>query len=394
MDKESVPDKSLRTLMIAIAAATATTLPVFLTGALTVTFRKELGFNDTEVGALVGIFFLTAVFPSILVGKHVDVLGPERVARVSALVAFASDLGIAITARSFWSLALWLVVAGLANGAMQPAVNLMVFRRVDFGSQGLAFGIKQAAIPAATLLSGLAVPLIVIPFGWPVAFVLAAIYAIVVSLFVRGSSRGAASHSKGTHVVYKLAPLLILTAGIALGAGAANALGAFLIAAGTHAGFSVGTAGYIAAFGSFGSLVSRVLAGHMADRRDGRHFLVVAEMLLGGAVAYVLLATGIKVTFIIAAFVAYAAGWGWNGLFNYAVVLTHQEKPAYATGITQSGAYIGGVVGPLAFGMVVDHFGFTVAWLSAAGGALLAAYTMYLGRKLTLAEVAERETSR
>ena len=32
--------------------------------------------------------------------------------------------------------------------------------------QGLAFGIKQSAIPAAVLISGLALPVLAIPLGW------------------------------------------------------------------------------------------------------------------------------------------------------------------------------------------------------------------------------------
>jgi hypothetical protein len=44
------------------------------------------------------------------------------------------------------------------------------------------------------------------------------------------------------------------------------------------------------------------------------------------------------------------AGWGWNGLFNFAVVGSHLDAPALATSITHVGARLARVAGPLLFG--------------------------------------------
>ncbi|MST35344.1 MFS transporter, partial [Acidimicrobiaceae bacterium USS-CC1] len=74
----------------------------------------------------------------------------------------------------------FLVAGGLANGAMQPAVNLLLARTVDDRRQGLAFGVKQAAIPTSTLLSGLAVPALALTVGWHVAYLVAAGLALLV----------------------------------------------------------------------------------------------------------------------------------------------------------------------------------------------------------------------
>ena len=52
-----------------------------------------------------------------------------------------------------------LAVAGLANAVNQPAINLFMADQVPLDRQGLAFGIKQSAIPGAILVSGLALPL-------------------------------------------------------------------------------------------------------------------------------------------------------------------------------------------------------------------------------------------
>ena len=52
-----------------------------------------------------------------------------------------------------------------------------------------------------------------------------------------------------------------------------------------------------------------------------------------------------------------------------------------ATGITQTGTYLGAVVGPVLFGLVAEHVSFRAAWLGAAAMALLAALTIVGARR-------------
>ena len=67
-----------------------------------------------------------------------------------------------------------LALAGIANAVCQPAINLFMADQVALDRQGVAFGIKQSAIPAAVLVSGLALPPLAIPFGWRPTFAMCA----------------------------------------------------------------------------------------------------------------------------------------------------------------------------------------------------------------------------
>jgi MFS family permease len=183
----------------------------------------------------------------------------------------------------------------------------------------------------------------------------------------------------------QLAALGLLAVAFALGVGAATALASFLVEAGVHDGLSRGAAGLLAALGGGSGIVARVVVGFAADRRGGRHLRVVAAMLACGAVGYALLAVGSAAALAAGAVLAYGLGWGWNGLFNFAVVRTHPGAPGRATGITQAGGRIGGVLGPLAFGFVAAGVSFRLAWAATAVAALLAAGGMLLGRRLVLA---------
>ncbi len=73
--------------------------------------------------------------------------------RLGILPAVAAAVWIGLWVRSWGELIAALVVSGVANGVIQPAANRYVSRTVGEGRLGFAFGVKQAAIPAATPLS-------------------------------------------------------------------------------------------------------------------------------------------------------------------------------------------------------------------------------------------------
>ena len=108
-----------------------------------------------------------------------------------------------------------LAVAGVANAVAQPAINLFVAEQIPGHRQGLGFGVKQSGIPAAILVSGLALPLLALPFGWRPTFALCALAPLAVGM--------ALPRTRGAHVSRRPASrrpsrALILTAiGAALG---------------------------------------------------------------------------------------------------------------------------------------------------------------------------------
>ena len=78
---------------------------------------------------------------------------------------------------------------------------------------------------------------------------------------------------------------------------------------------------------------------------------------------------------------AFGAGWAWPGLFNLSVVRAAPRFPGRATGITQTGTYVGGAVGPVIFGAVAEGAGYTAAWWLAAALGLGAAVAVLVGRE-------------
>jgi hypothetical protein len=115
-----------------------------------------------------------------------------------------------------------------------------------------------------------------------------------------------------------------------------------------------------------------------------RAILVTLAMLAVGIAGFGMLATGEAALILPGALLAFAAGWGWPGLFNFAVVKTSPGHPAAATGVTQTGASGGAALGPLVFGLVVEAASYDVAWLVSGAFALGALGTILAGRRLVL----------
>jgi MFS family permease len=375
-----------RPVLLAVAVATATVLPAFLTGGLAVQVRGELGFGEAALGLAVAVFFVTSSLLSAPMGQVVERIGAHRAMRLAAAGSAASLLGVALLASSWAWLVACLLVGGLANAVSHPAANLSLAREVPAGRQGLSFGIKQSAIPTATLLAGLAVPGIALTFGWRWAFAGGAALALAVALLVPAGGPG--SDARGLKEAragdVRVAPMVLLALGIGLGSTAATPLGAFIVGSSVAAGLGEGSAGLLLAFGSAFGIVVRVTLGHLADGMEGGRLRLVAAMLGVGVVGFALLATGAGGLLLLGTALAFGAGWGWPGLFNFAVVRANPGAPAAATGITQTGASGGAALGPLLFGVVVEASSYGVAWLFSGAIALTALVAILAGRGMIL----------
>ena len=382
------PDPSaklnLRPILLAVSVATIGVLPSFLTGGLAVQIRGEMGFGAGALGLAVAVFFVVSSFSSALAGRVAERIGSHAAMRYSSLVGALSLLAVAILAGSWWGLVACLVLGGMGNAIAQPSTNLMLAREVPKGRQGLAFGVKQAAIPVATLLAGLAVPLLAVTVGWRWAFAGGALLALGVSLLVprEDDSAPPGRVKRARSGDAPLAALILLAVGIGLGSTAATPLGAFVVESATSTGVDVGTAGLLLALGSGVGIVVRVVAGHLADGMTGGRLRICAAMLVVGTAGFAMLASGSSGLLVVGVVLAFGAGWGWPGLFNFAIVRSNPKAPAAATGITQTGASGGAALGPLLFGYTVEATSFGTAWIATGVVSLLAAAAIIAGRRL------------
>ena len=365
----------------ASTVATVGVLPVFLAGGVAVQLSDDLEMSELGLGLAVAAYFGSSSLASAPLGRLAQPVGYVKSLRIAALASGIALAGIAL-APSLALLSLWLIVAGVANGLGQPAANGLLVGTVPHRRRALAFAIKQSAIPLATLLGGLAVPTLALTVGWRWAFVAASIVALAAAIRGHGGTKPPVTQEARRVPMFNIRPLLVLGGALAFGAAAANSLGAFATASAVNIGISESTAGWVQVAGSATGLAARILVGWLTDRGIGSDFGIVLIMLIGGAGGFALLGTESALLFSIGVAVGYGMGWAWPGLFTYAVSHRYEASAAAATGITQTGVYVGGVFGPLLFGFVAAEYSYQAAWLITAGCALVAAAGMQLGRVL------------
>jgi predicted MFS family arabinose efflux permease len=367
-------------LALAVATGAASVLPGFLVGALALQIRSDLDVRVEAVAAGVSVFFLAGALGASWGGRLADHVGAVRAMRRCVLITAACLLAGALLAESLVVLLVLLAVAGVSNAVCQPAINLFVSEQVPADRQGLGFGIKQSGIPAAILVSGLALPVLAIPLGWRVTFALCAVGPLAVGVAL---PRERSIHVSRRPASRRPSRVLVLTAiGAALATAGPSALGAYLVASAVDVGIAEGTAGLLAAVSSGLSLVVRVVLGARADRRRDYGLGTVVVLLAAGSLGFALMASDAVPAFVTGTLLAFTLGWGWPGLFNLAVVDSNRETPGSASGISQTGIYVGAGGGPAAFGALYAGPGHGTAWLVVAGITLIGAAVIWLAARL------------
>lgn len=380
---------AVRAVVQAVAVSVLGVLPAFLVGALAVQIRADLGVGLGLFGLAAATLFAVSGALARPAGRLVQRLGSHRGAALAATLATTSLTVIGL-AGSPAALMAGLAVGGLGNAVAQPSANAVLSELVTDARLGVAFGIKQSSIPAATLLGGLAVPGVALVFGWRWAVAGAVGLAVVLLLvsLVGGRDAGRTGPAPGpaTRAPDKGLPrggLVVLTLGGFLGSAAATPTGVFLVDSAVAAGIDAGPAGLLFAGCSVLGLLVRIGFGWLADRHPGRSaYLFIAHLLAAGTLGYVLLAVGPVPAFVAGSLLAYGAGWAWTGLFHFAVIRDNRGAAASVTGFVQTGLSLGAASGPLLFGVVAQAVSYPAAWLTSAGLSLAAAVTVRVSRRM------------
>lgn len=371
-------DPTASTLLVAAAVLQTVMgmLPAFLLGAMSVQVRDDIGLDAGQLGQAVMAFFLVSAAVYAVAGSSVERLGTVRATWAGAVFAALSLLGVAAAPSPAW-VTLALVIGGPGNAVSQLAANLRLSDGIPRNRQGAAFGTKQGAVPLAAFVGGIAVPAVALTVGWRVAFLAGAAMLAPVGFLNRVRPPGGDARALDA-VANELSSARRHLWGIAVAAGlgtaATNVLAVFYVDAVVRGGTGPASAGLLLAGGSIAGAATRVVAGRLADRRAGRHLLVVAAMLAISAGGYALLALpprGVMLAAVTA--LTFVTGWGWNGLLTYAVVRFNPAAPARATGITQSGVSIGGAIGPVLAGYMAAGGSYAPVWGGCAAAVILAA---------------------
>ena len=374
------PTVAWRGVTPALVATIVAMLPSFLTAALVVQIGLDTGLTLTGLGVVISLFFGMAALVSPTAGRLCERVGWANGLRISTLLSALALGSIGWLGTTVPVIGVSLGLAGIASALTQTAANLTIARCVVPGRHGWVLGIKHACVPAAMFLAGLAVPTLALTVGWRWAFRIAAVVAVVTAATIprreqpHTLSPPPASIKPSTgKPSTPMHLLVILAVAVGLGIGALDPLGSFFVGYSVSIGVEEQVAGVLLAIGGFCGIIARLVAGRLIDRKAQADFTAIASMMVIGAVGIVILNLGGYLGLLIGGLIGFTAGWGWSGLFTFAVVKDNPEAPAAAWGVAQTGKFVGAAIGPLIFGIVADRISFDAAFWMATVSLLTAA---------------------
>ena len=365
-----------RWAVLAAGTAAQASLSTFTIGlpSIAPALREEYGLDLPGVGLLLSASALGLTLGLLPWGLATDRIG-ERVALGVGLAACGVFVALAAFADDVVTAGALFVAGGASGASVQSASGRAVMQWFPRQERGLAFGIRQTAVPVGGLLGALALPALVDAGGLEPAFAFLGALCLTTAAIGSAVVRELPSEGVDVHDVpwtLKDSRLWFLSGGSSLYVTAQAALFVFLVLF-LHDELGLSTAEAAAVFGvahAF-AMVARIAVGRWSDVVRSR-IVPLRQIGLGtfaalGAASLLLGArTAVVVPLLVVATVLSAS---WNGLsFVAAAELAGVGRSGAAIGFQQTALGVTIVVVPPLFGALVA----ATSWRLAFGVVALA----------------------
>lgn len=345
--------------------------------------KDDLHLNLAEAGIVANITGLGMAIGVMTAGWVVDRKGDRVVVIWGGL---GTGIAALLAAFASVSVSLLLFVSVLVGGwaaSVTPAGSSAVMGEFPRHQRGVAMSVLQTGVPVGGMIAAATLPLVAVHFGWRPALAIAAGTAVVGGILAylfyqiaQAPRRSRSETPKGLVDVASLFNRNILVIG---GCGIALVTGQYCLV--TYVVLFLHTtwhlpllvASFFLAITQLAGAIGRVLWGWFSDRllAGSRRFTLAILTVVGGVglVSIAWIPRQSSVAFMVAAvIVAGACINGWPGIW---IAMLAEGAPlglqarAVAAGLTINQPAI--VLGPLLFGLVVDHTGsYQLAWTALA----------------------------
>src|SRR5579863_7783627 len=333
--------------------------------------KAKLGIGFVELGFALTVSSIVAVAAQLPVGYLVDRIGSRRMLVLALGIAGLAFVGVGLTLSYPWLL-LAMAFLGLANSVFHPADYAILSAIIPPARLGRAFSIHTFAGFLGNAVAPITMVAVAAAVGLGPAIVAAGVLALVVAVPL-GLAHGVDSAGQRLHAAQLaggagsagggltaiLTPTILgLTGFFALLSLSGSGISNFSVVALTSAFGTPLSAANLALTAYLSAQALGVLAGGFVADMTRRHAEVAA---LGYAVnAGIVLAIG-TIGFGVAPLVVAMSCAGLLGglIMPSRDMLVRAAAPPGAIGrtfgIVTSGFSIGGMVGPLMFGLIMDH---------------------------------------
>ncbi|GAA0238311.1 MFS transporter [Halobacterium noricense] len=350
---------------------TAASLCYYTVFAATGFIRDAFSLSESLVGV-----FLTAtllgytlmLFPS---GAAVDGFGEKRTMTVGLLALAVAAVAVSL-APSYGLLLGAGGLLGVAYSTAMPGSNRAIVASSPDGRQGLAMGLKQVGVTAGSGAASLVVTGVATVAAWQLGFwVIAALaggYALgFVALYDGSGGSGEFSLPNLSRLRTNRAYLLLVTAGLFVGASIFSMLGYTVLYVDDAVNASTAAGGIVLAVTQITGSVGRIGAGNLADRLGGAKgaATVALGQILVAIVLFAVLAVGewtLPVAIVLFAGLGISIH-GSTGVFYACLTeLVDADDIGGATAGGQTAINAGGLVAPPLFGLLIETSGYGFGW--------------------------------
>ncbi|WP_053384516.1 MFS transporter [Leucobacter celer] len=369
-DVRAAAVESWKAIAIAAAVTVVCSLPLYLIGALAPQINADLPLDASDVGAVLAGYWVAGALGSFVSVRWAGLLTDRAAMTISlAIVAFGL-LAAALFARQSWHLLALIGLTGFANGTGHSPANSQLQLRLPEGLQGLGFGIKQAAIPLASVIAGLSVPLLGATIGWRFAFAAGAVLCIPISAVVLAAVRsepkpgvpggGASAPRMPGSVRRKAIRLSIVTL---FAAGAFAAATTLATTAADLRDWPIETAALALAGASLVGAICRVIASAIPGLSLRQAWGLLLLILALGAAGMLIMSIPIPAAFYLGMLLAQGPGWAWPGIMHFVGARLAEGHVGAVTGVIQGMVSISSALVPLLTGALLVGFGVTFSWI-------------------------------
>ena len=366
-------------------------------GPLAPFLRRDLQIDNAQIGLVMSAAAFGYTLTQIPTGWVVDRIGARWPIAVGEFVA-AGCMGMVAWSSTYASLLAFMLLTGMGCGMLMPATTQAVVVWFPRRQRATVMGVKQTAVNMGGIIGAATLPALAVAYGWRAGFFAVACAAFGIGLISLVLYRNPprphvqtvqAKVPATTHLAALLRNRdlwLVACAGSCMNWVEMSIIGHFTLYAKDVVGLSVVAAGAALAGLETAGAICRPLSG------------VVSDWLFGGARRPVFIALAASATVLLLALAAagpqlgplfypfgFALGIGAVGFG--AIFFTMLSEIGGASGAGTASAFgstvsmVGSIVGPPAFGYIVDISSYQRAWMSLAIIGAIAVLLLFLSRE-------------
>ena len=369
----------------------------FIPGFLATTLSEDLSVSRGKIGLIVGIYFGSTGIGSIPAGRLTDKFGSRKVVVLNMFLVAGASLMIAILS----TYAVWIVgsvLAGMGYALANTGTNVAIGNAVPLERRAVAMSVKTSGVPLMATVAAAIGPWAANVWSWQTILILNSISAVIagaIAYLVLDDDRPEAANGEKSDPLPKnfywfgIAAFLLIGGSQPLYSWTVSYLEESLEA-------SAGLSGGIMAMASFTGVVVMICNGIWADQLGALKRIPLIMLLLSVSsisVMMVMLGT-ILGTYIVIIGVTLGVSMQLAsiGTMHAAVIDIAPNSIGKATGITMTGYYLGALVTPAGFGVLVDITGtYTYSWLATLATLIIAVGAWHQAGKIRSQENTNKE---